>query len=152
MGQHKRNKNTVTRYARRAFAVACEGMAADGEHIPWVINALMDKHPGTPIEDIIVCVDEPGSLNHQIAERAKFTLPGVPFVHARLRANSGCHEVKTTPPPEGMLWMQVGLTSANGMDYEAATAKPVMVDGRVCGLFFDAAGFDRGAQLYAGAL
>ena len=151
MGQHKRNKNTVTRDARRAFAVAREGMAAEGERIGWAINAMMGKHPGTPIEDIIVCVDEPGSLNHQIAERAKHTPPGVPFVHARLRSNSGCHEVKTTAPPKGRLWMQIGLTSANGMNYEAAPVQPIVVGGFVCGLYLADADFDRGAQLFAGA-
>lgn len=151
MGEHKRNKNTVTRDARRAFAVACDGMAAEGERIGWFINALMEKHPGTSIEDVVVCVDEPGSVNHQIAERAKHTPPGVPFVHARLRASSGCHEVKTTAPPAGRMWLQVGLTSANGMDYEVASAAPIVVDGLACGICVTDEHFDRGAELLAAA-
>ena len=151
MGEHKRNKNTVTRDARRAFAVACDGMAAEGERIPWDINALMKKYPGTAIEDVIVCVDEPGSVNHQTAERAKLAAPGVPFVHVRLRANSGCHEVKTVAPPAGRVWLQVGLTSANGVDYEVAPAAPLMVGGLACGLSIVAADFDKGAELLAAA-
>ncbi len=150
MGEHKR-KSPVTRDARRAFAVACDGMAAEGERIPWDINALMAKYPGTAIEDVIVCVDEPGSLNHQTAERVKLAAPGVPFVHARLRASSGCHEVKTTAPPAGRMWLQVGLTSANGMDYEVASAAPIVVDGLACGICVTDEHFDRGAELLAAA-
>ena len=155
MGEHKR-KSPVTRDARRAFAVACDGMAAEGERIPWDINALMAKYPGTAIEDVIVCVDEPGSLNHQTAERVKLAAPGVPFVHVRLRANSGFHEVKTTAPPAGRMWFQVGLTCteitcANGMDYEAAPVAPIMVDGLAHGICVTDEHFDRGAELLAAA-
>ncbi len=149
MGQHKRNKNAVTRDARRAFAVACDGIASEGYRIAWDINALMKKYPGTTIEDVIVCVDEPGSINHQTAVSAKLAASGVPFIHARLRANSGFHEVKTTAPPEGRLWMQVGLTSANGMDYEAAPVAPIMVGGLAHGICVVAEQFDRGAELLA---
>lgn len=150
MGEHKRNrKDSVTREARRAFAVAAEGFAVEGERVAWMINALADKHPGTSLGDIIVCVDEPGSDNHQTALRASHAIRGVPFVHARLRARSGCHEVQTTPPPDGRMWLQVGLICKGGTYYELAAASPIVVDGLTHGIVFCAADFDRGAARFA---
>ena len=147
MGEHRRNR--VTREARKAFAVAADGIAAGGENVAWMINALRDKHPGTATGDIIVCIDEPGSDNHRTAMRAGHGTIGVPFVHARLRARSGCLEVQTTPPPDGRMWLQVGLSSGDGVVYEVAAAVPIVVDGLAHGLVFSADDFDRGAAHFA---
>jgi hypothetical protein len=145
MGEHKRNGG-VSRAARREFGVSMAGMSAHGERVGWMINEVIDAHPGTRVEDVVLCVDEPGSQNHEAAVRAKVASTSTPYVHARRRARSGCPDVVNTAPPEGCLWLQVGLKAPGGMVYGVAAARPVMVDGLVCGVVVAAADFDRGVN------
>lgn len=149
----REQKSTVTPDAREAFSVALEGMAVYGEEIAGAIFSVLEKNPGACVEDLVVCVDAVGSQNHRTALAASLADPAVPFVHTRLRARSGCIDVRAARPPAGFIWLQVCLpapvASRDAAVYELALVKPIMVDGIVWGVVLTAAGFDKGAEYMA---